>query len=179
MQGAHIRASNRLHAVRDLAHLAPQPGRAVAVGDLQRGRLLVRLLLAARPAAQAEPHHPRARPGGAPAAVRPRRRHRTARARELLRAQEPPLHGPRAGGLGQQRPPRAHEYDEFKARINGLEHEIKQRSDAYNAARGLKDGEPRATWMADGSQWEGTVLVSFLQYCSLLLLFHSYTFLVR
>jgi hypothetical protein len=71
------------------------------------------------------------------------------------------------------------EYDEFKARINGLEHEIKQRSDAYNAARGLKDGEPRATWMADGSQWEGTVLVSFLQYCSLLLLFHSYTFLVR
>ena len=60
-----------------------------------------------------------------------------------------------------------------------LEHEIKQRSDAYNAARGLKDGEPRATWMADGSQWEGTILVSFLQYCSLLLLFHSYTFLVR
>ncbi|OEL31438.1 putative mixed-linked glucan synthase 6 [Dichanthelium oligosanthes] len=48
------------------------------------------------------------------------------------------------------------EYDEFKARINGLEHDIKQRSDAYNAARGLKDGEPRATWMADGSQWEGT-----------------------
>ncbi|XP_039827636.1 probable mixed-linked glucan synthase 6 [Panicum virgatum] len=46
------------------------------------------------------------------------------------------------------------EYDEFKARINGLEHEIKQRSDAYNAARGLKDGEPRATWMADGSQWD-------------------------
>jgi len=60
-----------------------------------------------------------------------------------------------------------------------LEHEIKQRSDAYNAARGLKDGEPRATWMADGSLWEGTILVSFLQYCSLLLLFHSYTFLVR
>ncbi|RCV29921.1 hypothetical protein SETIT_6G052500v2 [Setaria italica] len=48
------------------------------------------------------------------------------------------------------------EYDEFKARINGLEHDIKQRSDAYNAARGLKDGEPRATWMADGNQWEGT-----------------------
>ncbi|CAO2187094.1 unnamed protein product [Urochloa humidicola] len=48
------------------------------------------------------------------------------------------------------------EYDEFKARINGLEHDIKQRSDAYNAARGLKDGEPRATWMVDGSQWEGT-----------------------
>ncbi|KAG2581749.1 hypothetical protein PVAP13_6KG063305 [Panicum virgatum] len=48
------------------------------------------------------------------------------------------------------------EYDEFKARINGLEHDIKQRSDAHNAARGLKDGEPRATWMADGTQWEGT-----------------------
>lgn len=48
------------------------------------------------------------------------------------------------------------DYDEFKARINGLDHDIKQRSDAYNAARGLKDGEPRATWMADGTQWEGT-----------------------
>ncbi|RLN04248.1 CslF6 [Panicum miliaceum] len=48
------------------------------------------------------------------------------------------------------------EYDEFRARIGGLEHDIKQRSDAYNAARGLKDGEPRATWMADGTQWEGT-----------------------
>ncbi|XP_062196715.1 probable mixed-linked glucan synthase 6 [Phragmites australis] len=48
------------------------------------------------------------------------------------------------------------EYDEFKARINGLEHDIKQRSDGYNAARGLKDGEPRATWMADGTEWSGT-----------------------
>ena len=121
MQGAHIRASDRLHAVRDLAHLAPQPGRAVAVGDLQRGRLLVRLLLAARPAAQAEPHHPRARPGGAPAVVRPRRRHRTARARELLRAQEPPLHGHAQEDLVNDRRRVRNEYDEFKARINGLE----------------------------------------------------------
>ncbi|KAK3121089.1 hypothetical protein QOZ80_8BG0645880 [Eleusine coracana subsp. coracana] len=46
------------------------------------------------------------------------------------------------------------EYDEFKARINGLEHEIKQRSDGYNA--NTKDGEPKATWMSDGTQWQGT-----------------------
>ena len=45
------------------------------------------------------------------------------------------------------------EYDEFKARINALEHDIKHRSDGYNAA---KDAQPRATWMADGTQWQGT-----------------------
>uniref|UniRef100_J3MQL1 Cellulose synthase-like F6 n=1 Tax=Oryza brachyantha TaxID=4533 RepID=J3MQL1_ORYBR len=48
------------------------------------------------------------------------------------------------------------EYDDFKARINALEHDIKQRSDSYNAAAGLKDGEPLATWTSDGSQWDGT-----------------------
>ncbi|KAL5231754.1 hypothetical protein ABZP36_030530 [Zizania latifolia] len=48
------------------------------------------------------------------------------------------------------------EYDEFKARINALDHDIKQRADSYNDAAGLSDGEPRPTWMADGSQWEGT-----------------------
>ncbi|KAL6658972.1 hypothetical protein ACP70R_003012 [Stipagrostis hirtigluma subsp. patula] len=49
------------------------------------------------------------------------------------------------------------EYDEFKARINALDHDIKQRSDSYNAANGYaKDGEPKPTWMADGTQWQGT-----------------------
>lgn len=46
------------------------------------------------------------------------------------------------------------EYDEFKARINALDGDIRQRSDGYNAH--VKDGEPRATWMADGTQWPGT-----------------------
>ncbi|KAM0915955.1 hypothetical protein ACQ4PT_010485 [Festuca glaucescens] len=48
------------------------------------------------------------------------------------------------------------EYDEFKARINSLEHDIKQRNDGYNAANAHREGEPRPTWMADGNQWEGT-----------------------
>ncbi|VAI87732.1 unnamed protein product [Triticum turgidum subsp. durum] len=48
------------------------------------------------------------------------------------------------------------EYDEFKARINSLEHDIKQRNDGYNAANAHREGEPRPTWMADGTQWEGT-----------------------
>ncbi|XP_051201427.1 probable mixed-linked glucan synthase 6 [Lolium perenne] len=48
------------------------------------------------------------------------------------------------------------EYDEFKARINSLEHDIKQRNDGYNAAVVQGEGQPRPTWMADGNQWEGT-----------------------
>lgn len=48
------------------------------------------------------------------------------------------------------------EYDEFKARINSLEHDIKQRNDGYNAANAHREGEPRTTWMADGTQWQGT-----------------------
>nr|QKW90714.1 cellulose synthase-like F6 [Avena magna] len=48
------------------------------------------------------------------------------------------------------------EYDEFKARINSLDHDIRQRNDGYNAANAHREGEPRPTWMADGTQWEGT-----------------------
>jgi mixed-linked glucan synthase len=47
------------------------------------------------------------------------------------------------------------EYDEFKARINALDHDIRQRSDGCNASV-TKDGEPRPTWTADGTQWQGT-----------------------
>jgi hypothetical protein len=48
------------------------------------------------------------------------------------------------------------EYDEFKARINSLDHDIRQRNEGYNAANGLGQDQPRPTWMADGTQWEGT-----------------------
>ncbi|KAK3017672.1 hypothetical protein RJ639_003989 [Escallonia herrerae] len=68
------------------------------------------------------------------------------------------------------------EYDEFKVRINGLPDSIRRRSDAYNAREEIKamkhrrevGGEelleslkiPKATWMADGTHWPGTWMVS-------------------
>ncbi|XP_052210061.1 cellulose synthase-like protein D3 isoform X2 [Diospyros lotus] len=68
------------------------------------------------------------------------------------------------------------EYDEFKVRINGLPDSIRRRSDAYNAREEIKamklqrergSDEPlesikivKATWMADGTHWPGTWVVS-------------------
>ncbi|KAL7164803.1 hypothetical protein ACSBR2_040661 [Camellia fascicularis] len=68
------------------------------------------------------------------------------------------------------------EYDEFKVRINGLPDSIRRRSDAYNAREEIKamkhqrengNDEPlenikiaKATWMADGTHWPGTWIVS-------------------
>lgn len=68
------------------------------------------------------------------------------------------------------------EYDEFKVRINGLPDSIRRRSDAYNAREEIKAMklqretagdellEPvkvsKATWMADGTHWPGTWVVS-------------------
>jgi len=69
------------------------------------------------------------------------------------------------------------EYDEFKVRINGLPDSIRRRSEAYNSyeeIRALKlqrerdiDDElletpkiPKATWMADGTHWPGTWIIS-------------------
>ena len=64
------------------------------------------------------------------------------------------------------------EYDEFKVRINGLPDTIRRRSAAINAREEMREvklarekGEqdskeevkfPKATWMADGTQWPGT-----------------------
>ncbi|KAJ6713085.1 X-BOX TRANSCRIPTION FACTOR-RELATED [Salix purpurea] len=68
------------------------------------------------------------------------------------------------------------EYDEFKVRINGLPEAIRRRSKSFNSmelkkakslAREKKGGVlpsegavdvPKATWMADGTQWPGTWL---------------------
>ncbi|CAM0952398.1 unnamed protein product [Alopecurus aequalis] len=47
------------------------------------------------------------------------------------------------------------EYEEFKARLDGLSAAIEQRSKAHNSAN-TKDGHVDATWMTDGIQWEGT-----------------------
>ncbi|XP_059306742.1 cellulose synthase-like protein D3 [Lycium ferocissimum] len=68
------------------------------------------------------------------------------------------------------------EYDEFKVRINGLPDSIRRRSDAYNAREEIKalklqreraGDEPlepikitKATWMADGTHWPGTWMVT-------------------
>ncbi|KAL3817904.1 hypothetical protein ACJIZ3_003809 [Penstemon smallii] len=69
------------------------------------------------------------------------------------------------------------EYDEFKVRINGLPDSIRRRSDAYNAREEIKAMKHRrdtavedevleplkvskATWMADGTHWPGTWMVS-------------------
>jgi len=70
------------------------------------------------------------------------------------------------------------EYDEFKVRINGLPDSIRRRSDAYNAREeikamkeqrenGYRNDESletikiaKATWMADGTHWPGTWVVS-------------------
>ena len=68
------------------------------------------------------------------------------------------------------------EYDEFKVRINGLPDSIRRRSDAYNAREEIKAMKLRrqtaadeifeplkvskATWMADGTHWPGTWVVS-------------------
>ncbi|XP_047323167.1 cellulose synthase-like protein D3 [Impatiens glandulifera] len=68
------------------------------------------------------------------------------------------------------------EYDEFKVRINGLPDSIRRRSDAYNAREEIKamklqrenagdevlEGVKviKATWMADGTHWPGTWIVS-------------------
>ncbi|RRT69516.1 hypothetical protein B296_00007542, partial [Ensete ventricosum] len=58
------------------------------------------------------------------------------------------------------------EYDEFKARINGLLESIRRRSDAYNGGEEIKTASqqgdketgknPKATWMADGTHWPST-----------------------
>uniref|UniRef100_A0ACD5ZBA2 Uncharacterized protein n=1 Tax=Avena sativa TaxID=4498 RepID=A0ACD5ZBA2_AVESA len=47
------------------------------------------------------------------------------------------------------------EYGEFKARLDGLSTVIEQRSEAFNRAN-TKEGRVNATWMADGTQWQGT-----------------------
>ncbi|KAG8080166.1 hypothetical protein GUJ93_ZPchr0007g3333 [Zizania palustris] len=47
------------------------------------------------------------------------------------------------------------EYDEFKARLEAISDTIRKRSDAYNSMR-TGEGAPRATWMANGTQWPGT-----------------------
>ncbi|CAA0810284.1 Cellulose synthase-like protein D3 [Striga hermonthica] len=69
------------------------------------------------------------------------------------------------------------EYDEFKVRINSLPDSIRRRSDAYNAREEIKAMKLRrqtivedealeplkvskATWMADGTHWPGTWMVS-------------------
>ncbi|CAA2992695.1 cellulose synthase D3 [Olea europaea subsp. europaea] len=68
------------------------------------------------------------------------------------------------------------EYDEFKVRINSLPDSIRRRSDAYNAREEIKamklqrqtaGDEPmepvkvsKATWMADGTHWPGTWVVT-------------------
>ncbi|TMW92443.1 hypothetical protein EJD97_013025 [Solanum chilense] len=68
------------------------------------------------------------------------------------------------------------EYDEFKVRINSLPDSIRRRSDAYNAREEIKAMklqreaagddllEPikitKATWMADGTHWPGTWMIS-------------------
>ncbi|XP_059656895.1 cellulose synthase-like protein D3 [Cornus florida] len=68
------------------------------------------------------------------------------------------------------------EYDEFKVRTNALPDSIRRRSDAYNAREEIKamklqrenDNDeplenlklPKATWMADGTHWPGTWVVS-------------------
>ncbi|KAL8539982.1 hypothetical protein ACS0TY_001549 [Phlomoides rotata] len=68
------------------------------------------------------------------------------------------------------------EYDEFKVRINGLPDSIRRRSDAYNAREEIKNMKlqrqtaedealevlkvSRATWMADGTHWPGTWIIS-------------------
>ncbi|KAK1274170.1 Cellulose synthase-like protein D2 [Acorus gramineus] len=72
------------------------------------------------------------------------------------------------------------EYDEFKVRINGLPDSIRRRSDAYNAREELQElkklrqnaGDepieslkiPKATWMADGTHWPGTWVVTSPQH---------------
>jgi len=69
------------------------------------------------------------------------------------------------------------EYDEFKVRINGLPDSIRRRSEAYNSYEEISalklqrerdiDDElletpkiPKATWMADGTHWPGTWIIS-------------------
>ncbi|KAG6555351.1 hypothetical protein Mapa_002577 [Marchantia paleacea] len=67
------------------------------------------------------------------------------------------------------------EYDEFKVRINGLPDSIRRRSDAYNAHEEIRAKRnqiesgadpsvplnvPKATWMADGTHWPGTWVIS-------------------
>jgi hypothetical protein len=47
------------------------------------------------------------------------------------------------------------EYAEFKARLDGLSTVIEQRSVARNSAN-TKEGHVNATWMTDGTQWQGT-----------------------
>ncbi|KAL5197949.1 hypothetical protein ABZP36_001461 [Zizania latifolia] len=48
------------------------------------------------------------------------------------------------------------EYEEFKVRIDSLSTTIRQRSDAYNSVKNVKDAHENATWMADGTHWPGT-----------------------
>lgn len=67
------------------------------------------------------------------------------------------------------------EYDELKVRINGLTDSIRRRSDAYNAHEEIRAKRhqiesgadpsiplnvPKATWMADGTHWPGTWVIS-------------------
>ncbi|KAF6148592.1 hypothetical protein GIB67_042551 [Kingdonia uniflora] len=72
------------------------------------------------------------------------------------------------------------EYDEFKVRINGLPDSIRRRSDAYHAREEIKAMKvqrqnvtddpietvkiPKATWMADGTHWPGTWMVSSTEH---------------
>jgi hypothetical protein len=100
------------------------------------------------------------------------------------------------------------EYDEFKVRINGLPEAIRRRSKSFNSkelkkAKSLareKNGGvlptegvgdvPKATWMADGTQWPGTWLdqtadhkkgdhAGILQVITLLNDFSIYTHIYR
>lgn len=47
------------------------------------------------------------------------------------------------------------EYEEFKVRLDTLSDTIRQRSEVYNSME-TKEGDAKATWMADGTQWPGT-----------------------
>ncbi|XP_062188823.1 probable mixed-linked glucan synthase 3 [Phragmites australis] len=47
------------------------------------------------------------------------------------------------------------EYDEFKVRLDNLSDSIRKRSDVYNCM-GTSEGDAKATWMANGTQWPGT-----------------------
>lgn len=46
------------------------------------------------------------------------------------------------------------EYDEFKVRLDKLGDTIRKRSHVYNSMRA--EGDQKATWMVDGTQWPGT-----------------------
>ncbi|KAK3125327.1 hypothetical protein QOZ80_7BG0603390 [Eleusine coracana subsp. coracana] len=47
------------------------------------------------------------------------------------------------------------EYNDFKMRLDNLSDTIRKRSDEYNSKR-TSEGDAKATWMANGTQWPGT-----------------------